>query len=158
MMQISSNYVIKMLDITKTLKKYYFLLEYCNSGNLRQFMTQTGDLKESEVRLVLTQIIQGVAAFKTLGIIHRDIKPENIMLHNNSDFLMLHSTNQSVQTIQFKIGDFGSARYLNEKSVSNTVNIGTPLYSAPEVLMGLPYDSKADVWSIGCIAYELFTK
>lgn len=56
-------------------------------------MTQTGGLKESEVRLVLTQIILGVAAFKALGIIHRDIKPENIMLHDNSHFTMLHSTN-----------------------------------------------------------------
>jgi serine/threonine-protein kinase ULK/ATG1 len=71
---------------------------------------------------------------------HRDLKPSNILIHNGT----------------FKLGDFGFCKPLSEQrsDVTGTM-LGSPIYMAPEVLRGLNYDEKADIWSLGCVLYEL---
>ena len=73
-------------------------------------------------------------------IIHRDLKTQNIFLTKNGDI---------------KIGDFGICRVLSKSDELASTSIGTPYYIAPEVCKGEPYNYKADVWSLGCIMYEL---
>lgn len=72
-------------------------------------------------------------------VIHRDIKPGNVFLTKDGSV---------------KLGDFGLCRSLNDQSQAAT-NVGTPLYMAPEILAKQPYSEKADVWSLGCVIYEL---
>ncbi|POM76380.1 NEK protein Kinase [Phytophthora palmivora] len=71
---------------------------------------------------------------------HRDLKPANI-------FLTLKGV--------VKVGDLGLGRYLSENTIEARSKVGTPLYMSPEVLRGESYDWKSDVWSMGCILYEL---
>lgn len=71
---------------------------------------------------------------------HRDLKPANIFISNEGDL---------------KIGDLGLSRQLSSQTFEAFSRVGTPLYMSPEVLMGKGYDWKSDVWSMGCIAYEL---
>ncbi|KAL3671580.1 hypothetical protein V7S43_003496 [Phytophthora oleae] len=71
---------------------------------------------------------------------HRDLKPANI-------FLTLKGV--------VKVGDLGLGRYLSENTMEARSKVGTPLYMSPEVLRGESYDWKSDVWSMGCILYEL---
>ena len=71
---------------------------------------------------------------------HRDLKPANI-------FLMADGT--------IKVGDLGLSRSLSENTLQAHSKVGTPLYMSPEVLRGNGYDFKSDVWSLGCILYEL---
>jgi len=91
---------------------------------------------------ILADALAGLEYIHGHGIIHRDIKPENIFI---------------AQDGTAKIGDFGVARKLSETSRARTVT-GTPLYMAPEVLkdpMGTGYDHRADIYSLGLVAYEM---
>lgn len=75
-------------------------------------------------------------------MIHRDLKPSNILLASTAEQTTL------------KLADFGYARVLGETDLAST-SCGTPLYMAPEVFLNRPYDYKADLWSVGCILYEM---
>ena len=73
-------------------------------------------------------------------IMHRDLKPANI-------FVALDGS--------LKLGDLGLGRYFSSQTIEAYSRVGTPLYMSPEVLQGSGYDWKSDVWSLGCVAYEL---
>lgn len=73
-------------------------------------------------------------------IMHRDLKPANI-------FITADGT--------LKLGDLGLGRYFSSQTIEAFSRVGTPLYMSPEVLSGNGYDWKSDIWSMGCIAYEL---
>lgn len=70
---------------------------------------------------------------------HRDLKPSNIMLHNG----------------QVKLGDFGFCKALNNPEDLSSTMVGSPIYMAPEILKGQEYTIKADIWSLGCVLFEL---
>jgi len=76
-----------------------------------------------------------------LGLVHSDIKPENILL-------------ASYSKAKVKVIDFGSSCYLSDRQSSY---IQSRSYRAPEVVLGLPYDGKIDVWSLGCVIAEMYT-
>jgi NIMA (never in mitosis gene a)-related kinase len=73
-------------------------------------------------------------------ILHRDIKPGNVFfdVHNN-----------------VKLGDFGLSRILSEESIYAKTNVGTPYYMSPEQINEASYDEKTDIWSTGCVLYEM---
>ena len=75
-------------------------------------------------------------------ILHRDLKPDNIFL---------------TSWFQLKIGDFGISKSLSRTFDMASTLCGTPVYMAPEVLQGRPYDQMSDMWGIGCVLYELAT-
>ena len=82
--------------------------------------------------------MKGAKYLHTKGIIHRDLKPANILIKNGI----------------CKISDFGFARHLGHSTIMKSI-VGTPLYMSPQILKGLKYTSKSDLWSIGLIYYEL---
>ena len=76
-------------------------------------------------------------------IAHRDLKPENILLKGDS----------------IKIGDFGSSKLIEPGSEDNTPYVVSRYYRAPEVILAsTKYDCSLDIWAVGCIIFELFTK
>lgn len=77
----------------------------------------------------------------SLGLVHSDVKPENILL-------------ASYSRAQAKLIDFGSSCYLTDRQSSY---IQSRSYRAPEVVLGLPYDGRIDIWSLGCVVAEMFT-
>ena len=130
--------IIKMIDIKRTSHNIYMILEYCNEGDLKDYLKLKGKLSEDEAVDFLIQILN---AFKTLvkyNIMHRDFKPANVLKHNGI----------------IKVADFGFCKLLGEEGKAMTM-LGSPLNMAPEVLLGKTYDSKADIWSIGSVFYEL---
>lgn len=88
---------------------------------------------------ILHQLVQSLVELHNQGIIHCDLKPENILLE---DYF----------SCKVKIVDFGSS---STKALSSVFYIQSRFYRAPEVILGIPYSSGIDVWSLGCIAYEL---
>lgn len=126
-------------------KKYLcIIMNYCSNGDLSGYLkkrrSQKKYLSEDEILNWFTQICLGLKCIHDTAIIHRDLKTQNIFItgHNNQ-----------------QIGDFGVSRLnCGEDDIFKTV-IGTPLFQAPEVCQQQSYNQKADIWSLGCILYEI---
>ena len=143
--------VVALLDCKETQNHVFLVMEYCNGGDLADYLHAKGTLSEDTVRLFLRQIAGAMKALNAKGIVHRDLKPQNILLCHKSI-----KSNPSPNDIVLKIADFGFARFLNEGVMAATL-CGSPMYMAPEVIMSLQYDAKADLWSIGTIVFQCLT-
>ena len=82
------------------------------------------------------------------NIVHTDLKLDNILVINNLEDIKYN------KDINIKICDFGTSHHTTQKC---NFNIGTVDYSAPECIIGLPYGKSIDIWSFGCILYEIIT-
>ncbi|KAL5282463.1 ULK2 family protein [Megaselia abdita] len=143
--------VVALLDCNETADCVNLVMEYCNGGDLADYLSQNGILSEGTVRLFLIQLAGAVRALYTKGIVHRDLKPQNILLsHSNGKHY------PQPAEITLKIADFGFARFLHGGVMAATL-CGSPMYMAPEVIMSLQYDAKADLWSLGTIVYQCLT-
>ena len=118
------------------------VIEYAGDGDLSQKVNMNKKyhkrIDENTIWDWVIQLIIGIYYLHISNCIHRDLKCANIFLKKNG---------------RIKIGDLGISKFL-KKDFAETI-IGTPLYIAPEMLNNLPYDYKVDIWSLGCIIYEL---
>ncbi|KAM8784584.1 serine/threonine-protein kinase Nek3-like [Rhynchonycteris naso] len=122
----------------------YIVMEYCDGGDLMQkIQHQKGKLfPENMILNWFTQMCLGVNHIHKKHVLHRDIKSKNIFLTQNG---------------KVKLGDFGSARLLSSTMAFACTYVGTPYYVPPEIWENMPYNNKSDIWSLGCILYELCT-
>ena len=118
------------------------VMEYADDGDL---YTKIKKMKEQKIifdeKIIWDysiQIIQGLKALHDKNIMHRDLKSENIFITKNN---------------RCKIGDMNVSKVLKEKLLNTQT--GTPYYASPEVWMNKPYSYKSDLWSIGCVIYEM---
>ncbi|GMT18515.1 hypothetical protein PFISCL1PPCAC_9812, partial [Pristionchus fissidentatus] len=140
--------LVALLRCTETQTHVLLVMEFCNQGDLADYLQQKGTLKEDTIHHFVVQIGRAMEAMFSKGIVHRDLKPQNILL--------CHPTkrpNPPANELIVKLADFGFARFLNEGVMAATL-CGSPMYMAPEVIMSLQYDAKADLWSIGTILYQ----
>ena len=156
--------IVKFVDIKKTKKHYYIMMEFCNGGelskNLEKYMIKNGTaFPEELVQHFMRQIIDAFKYIHGKKIIHRDVKLDNILLNfdNEED-----KKNFNLMKAQVKIIDFGFSCIYNDikKSI-----LGSPINMDPLILKKLTdstgatrelgYDMSADIWSIGTICYEM---
>ncbi|KAG5451122.1 Serine/threonine-protein kinase unc-51 [Clonorchis sinensis] len=133
----------------------YLVMEYCNGGDLSEYLRIKDTLPEDTIRHFLAQIGSAMYAINRKGFMHRDLKPGNILLTYPQD------CGYSLKDIPghmltFKLADFGFARWLQDGMMAVTM-CGSPMYMAPEVLMCREYDARADIWSMGVILYQCLT-
>ena len=135
------NHIVCMKD-TFIFRNHLCIAFEMLSVNLYELIKQNQfrGLSTHLVRVFVDQILDCLVVLNRARIIHCDLKPENILLKN------LDSPN-------IKVIDFGSACHENQTVYSY---IQSRFYRSPEVLLGLPYTSTIDMWSVGCIAAELF--
>ena len=118
------------------------VMEYADDGDLYTKIKKMKDQKiifdEKIIWDYSIQIIQGLKALHDKNIMHRDLKSENIFITKNN---------------RCKIGDMNVSKVLKEKLLNTQT--GTPYYASPEVWMNKPYSYKSDLWSIGCVIYEM---
>uniref|UniRef100_A0A671KUH5 non-specific serine/threonine protein kinase n=1 Tax=Sinocyclocheilus anshuiensis TaxID=1608454 RepID=A0A671KUH5_9TELE len=126
------------------------LLQYCNGGDLAEYLHSKGSLNEDTIRVLLQQLAGAMSVLRSKGIIHRDLKPQNILLSYST------RRRSNPNNICIKLADFGFARYLQGNTMAATL-CGSPMYMAPEVIMSQNYDAKADLWSVGTIIYQCLT-
>uniref|UniRef100_A0A8D0KTR8 Protein kinase domain-containing protein n=1 Tax=Strix occidentalis caurina TaxID=311401 RepID=A0A8D0KTR8_STROC len=114
--------------------------------NLRDFQKKNNflPLPVRHIRTITVQLLAALLKLKELSTIHADLKPENIMLVDHARY-----------PFHVKLVDFGSACTLTEACHIKQPYIQTRFYRAPEILLGLPFCEKVDVWSLGCVMAEL---
>ncbi|KAM8797762.1 serine/threonine-protein kinase ULK1 isoform 1-T1 [Eudromia elegans] len=142
--------IVALYDFQELANSVYLVMEYCNGGDLADYLHTMRTLSEDTIRLFLQQIAGAMKMLHSKGIIHRDLKPQNILLSYAG------GKKSNPNNIRIKIADFGFARYLQNNMMAATL-CGSPMYMAPEVIMSQHYDAKADLWSIGTIIYQCLT-
>lgn len=140
---VSSEYIVKLIDVQKTENNFYLILEYCEGGDLGTFIRKKGPVTEEIAQKWIREIVEGFKALYNKNIIHRDLKLQNILMTENSAQASL------------KLADFGLSRFLEDDLAKTWV--GTPLYMAPEIFNCQEYNFKADIWSLGLVLYEILT-
>ena len=123
--------------------RFSLVIEYCDGGTLEglveEYKSRNSLMDASKVWEIALQCLDALHHIHSKKIIHRDLKPANILL-------------QGLDRRIVKLADFGVSSLA--KSMATTVT-GTPLYLCPEICEGAAYNTKADMWSLGCVLHEL---
>ncbi|OWZ06230.1 Protein kinase [Phytophthora megakarya] len=128
------------------------VLEHADDGDLEQYLRSLGDsfIREEEVRRIFIQLLQGVQHLHRHNVVHRDLKSSNVFRFRSGRFVL---------------GDFGTSKELSStgseqeiesQRLTSTV-VGSPLYMSPEQLEGEPHGFATDIWSLGCVLYEILS-
>eukprot|EP00759_Apiculatamorpha_spiralis_P034252 PhF_6_TR35380/c0_g1_i1/m.51414/K08857/NEK1_4_5; NIMA (never in mitosis gene a)-related kinase 1/4/5 len=140
--------IVEMFDSFENDSNLYIVMEYAEVGDLERLLKQYGKtpLPEPLVVRIFTQLCLALQHLHGMKILHRDLKIQNIFLSG------------SMEKPVVKLGDFGISTVLrNTHAMARTV-CGTPYYFSPEICENKPYNNKSDVWSLGCILYEMCTQ
>ena len=142
--------VAAVFDYGEADKVVYLVMEYVDGESLTSIIRREGPLDPRRAVDIARQVADGLSAAHELGIIHRDLKPDNIIV----------SRSRSQREIP-KVVDFGIAKAMSEGPqdalTRSGLVIGTPEYMSPEQLLGDPVDARADIYSLGCILYQMLT-
>lgn len=138
--------IIKLREICENQKLLYLVLDLCKGGCLMNYIERyIKKIDEMKIKEIMFKLLGCLEYLQIYRIVHRDLKPHNILMVDES------------YDSDIRIIDFGLSRIIgpNEMCVETVGSLG---YVAPEVLYEKPYSFSADVWSIGVIAYLLFSK
>jgi len=119
----------------------YIAMEFIDGGSILDRI-KVRTMNESEIAIVVREVLLGLYFLSQEGKIHRDIKAANILLS---------------RTGQVKLADFGATAQLTDTMTKCSTFVGSPYWMAPEVMTQASYDGKADIWSLGITCYEMFT-
>ncbi|HEX8794589.1 MAG TPA: serine/threonine-protein kinase [Polyangiaceae bacterium] len=130
----------------------YMVMDYLNGTDLRQALKREGPLQVAQAIDYVVQVCVGISEAHAAGIVHRDLKPSNLFITRRPDGSDL------VKILDFGISKWSAEEAEIEELTQTGVVLGSPKYMAPEQLFGSnEVDTRADVWSIGAILYELLT-
>ncbi|QSY58778.1 Stk1 family PASTA domain-containing Ser/Thr kinase [Bifidobacterium imperatoris] len=132
-------------DAGDTERLPYIVMEYVKGQTLRDIIKVNGALSQRDCEQVMLGVLSALDYSHRMGIIHRDIKPGNIMI-----------SEQGV----VKVMDFGIARALDDSAATMTQSqgvVGTAQYLSPEQARGETVDMRSDLYSAGCVLYEMLT-
>ena len=135
--------IVKVFNVSYGDRLQYIVMEHVEGITLKEYIEQQGRLGIKETVHFTIQILRALQHAHDKGIVHRDIKPQNIMLLSNGNI---------------KVTDFGIARfsYSDTKTMTDSA-IGSVHYISPEQARGDSTDSRADIYSVGVVLYEMLT-
>ncbi|MFD9427186.1 MULTISPECIES: serine/threonine-protein kinase [unclassified Streptomyces] len=141
--RLSHPHLVAVFDFGAWEDRFYLVMELVEGQSLSDVLATQETVHPEQVALIAGQAAAGLAAAHRQGIVHRDIKPGNLMLDAEGSV---------------KIGDFGIAQFVDDPSTALTTAghiVGTSLYLAPERALGRTADSASDMYSLGCVIYQL---
>lgn len=142
---VAGDHVITFYEAFVEQDILYIVTEYAMHGDLLQVLKskrRAGHLPEALVWSYFLQMCLGIKTMHDNNILHRDLKAANIFMCSPS---------------YLKLGDLGVAKVLKHAQALASTQVGTPYYVAPEVWRNKAYNAKCDMWSLGCLLYELCT-
>lgn len=161
--------IVKLEEIKMDENNYYIVMEYINGGELSDYLNKYKEkyhakaFPEEIVQYLMKQIIDALIYIHDLNIIHRDLKLENIMVNFDSE---KDKKELNMMKAKIKIIDFGFAIMLSSKFSLTNSAVGTFMYMDPKILKEFDnqilvdksrgYGKEVDIWSLGCICYQLF--
>ena len=143
---VKSNYVISYKEAFFDEKDSTLgiVMEYADNGDLYKKILEYKNKKkyfeEVEIWKIFIQLVKGLKALHDLQILHRDLKSANVFLFKDGNA---------------KLGDLNVSK-VARRGLGYT-QTGTPYYASPEIWKDLPYDNKSDIWSLGCVLWEMIT-
>ncbi|MEG8280358.1 serine/threonine-protein kinase [Streptomyces sp. AHA2] len=143
--RLNHPHVVGVLDFGEFDNRLYLVMELVDGDSLSQVLTKSGPLPAERVAVLAAQASAGLAAAHAQGIVHRDVKPANLLLDARGNL---------------KIGDFGIARFMDDPGAALTATgqiVGTGMYLAPERALGKPAGTASDMYSLGCVLYQLLS-
>ena len=155
MMRAKHENIIQLHELYETSSSRWFIMELANSGTLQTALAEEANYTEELVAGLFTQVLSGVKQLHDMGVVHRDLKQDNILC-------ALEETASGEKKYVAKIADFGLSAVVEtaEKDMKSFRKLkdmwGTKEYFAPEVYKKA-YGPQVDVWSLGCVLYELLT-
>ena len=120
------------------------VMDYCAGGDLYQRLKRQKGVLLAEDRILdwFTQMCLGLKHVHDRKVLHRDLKTQNVFMTADG---------------RCKLGDFGVSKVLSGTTQLAQTAVGTPYYLSPEICENKAYDNKSDIWSLGCVLYELCT-
>jgi eukaryotic-like serine/threonine-protein kinase len=135
--------VVSVFDTGSDDGTHFIVMEYVQGKTLSQVIRESGPLMPERAVEIALAVAEALAFAHRNSIIHRDIKPGNVMLTPSGDV---------------KVMDFGIARATTSESLTQTATVlGTATYFSPEQAQGEAVDARSDVYSLGCVLYEMLT-
>jgi predicted ATPase/Tfp pilus assembly protein PilF len=149
--QLSSPHVVRMFDfgIEDTFGHPFMAMELLEGENLADYVIQNGLLGLKKTVMIASQVCRALVEAAQYNMVHRDLKPENIFLVNTAHGEAL-----------VKVMDFGIAKIGGKgghRITQTGMTVGTPSYMSPEQIHGHEVDSRSDLYSLGCMIFEMVT-
>ncbi|MFE7112298.1 protein kinase [Streptomyces sp. NPDC057575] len=141
--RLSHPHLVAVFDFGAWEDRFYLVMELVEGRSLGDLLSAEERLGAEQVARIAGQAAAGLAAAHRQGVVHRDIKPGNLMLDAEGSV---------------KIGDFGIAQFVDDPSAALTTTgqiVGTSLYLAPERALGRTAGAASDMYSLGCVIYQL---
>lgn len=139
---LSHPFITKLYSAFETHDNLYLVLEYCPGGDLYTLLEREESVHPDAIAFFVASIVLVLQHLHSHNIIYRDLKPENILL-DAKGFV--------------RLADFGLAKEHMYENTKTSSMCGSAEYIAPEVLLGEGYTKAADLWSLGCLVFELST-
>ncbi|KAI3404238.2 hypothetical protein KGF56_002999 [Candida oxycetoniae] len=123
--------------------KLWVVMEFVDGGSIFELL-KAGTIDETTISIIVLDIVSALNYLHNQGKIHRDLKSQNILINKHGEI---------------KLTDFGVSTQLSSSFSKRNTTVGTPYWMAPEVILNSNggHSFKADIWSLGCCCYEMFT-
>ncbi|NLW45265.1 MAG: Stk1 family PASTA domain-containing Ser/Thr kinase [Syntrophomonadaceae bacterium] len=141
--RLSHPNIVNVYDVGEDNGFHFIVMEYVEGTNLKEYIREKGPLPPEEAVRIALMICDGLIRAHEKGLIHRDIKPHNILLTRDGTA---------------KVADFGIARAANSVTITYSGDmVGSVHYVSPEQARGEPVNTTSDIYSLGCVLYEMVT-
>jgi parallel beta-helix repeat protein len=149
LLQLRHPYIVPVLDVGEHKRIPFFVMPYLSGGNLRQRLKEKLARGPDDLFPWLAQIAAALDYLHAQNVVHRDVKPDNVLFDEQG---VAYLTDLGAVKVQE-----GSSVDARTKLTATGTALGTPPYMAPELILGRPYDGRADQYALAVIVYEAFT-
>lgn len=135
--------IVRVVETYINEQSLWVVMEFMFGGCLTDVLMHYGRLNEPEIAYVCREVLKGLSYMHHQYRLHRDIKSDNVLLGLGGEI---------------KLADFGFSVQLTDEASRRKSMVGTYAWMAPEVIMGMEYDQRADIWSLGILCLEMAEK